>query len=186
MKAKALIIPAIPARWYAQDEKALKRLTALGVPKGKIYLGYTKAEHWSRIIMRKGEHLGIVGGLRAFGGLRDIPKAVARFHDQGATVVDVETSLDTRTHGVAMRDDATKPQRQSQEYDWLLAEERADARRKKSGKMLKREAYIVWRNPKLSIAEKADLTGWPPSTLNAVFGPSGAPAGRRPNSQATV
>jgi hypothetical protein len=39
---------------------------------------------------------------------------------------------------------------------------------------------------RLSIAEKADLTGWPPSTLNAVFGPSGAPAGRRPKQQATA
>jgi hypothetical protein len=172
--------PITPDRWYAHDEKAFKRLTALGAPAGKIYKGWTKVEHWSRIIMRKGEWLGIVGGLRAFGGLRDIPKAVKRFHDQGATILDVETKMDSRADGVTMRHDATKPQRQSQEYDRLLAEERADARRKKDGKMLKREAYVVWRNPKLSIAEKADLTGWPPSTLNAVFGPSGAPAGRRP------
>lgn len=130
--------------------------------------------------MRQGECLGIIGGLRAFGGLRDVPKAVKRFHDQGATVLDVETNQDTRAHGIAMREDMTKPQRQSKEYEKLLAEERAEARRKRDGKMGKRESYVVWRNPKLSIAEKADLTGWPPSTLNAVFGPSGAPAGRRP------
>lgn len=176
--------PLIPARWYAPDEKTQKRLIALGAPKGKIYMGWTKAEHWERVTMRNGECLGIVGGLRAFGGLRDIPKAVKRFHDQGATILDVETKQDTRTDGVEMRNDLSKPQRRSEEYDKLLIEERADARRKKDGKMLKREAYIVWRNPKLSIAEKADLTGWPPSTLNAVFGPSGAPAGRRPNQQA--
>jgi hypothetical protein len=154
----------------------------MGIPKSKIYHGWTKTEHWDRVTMRDGECIGIVGGLLAFGGLRDIPKAVKRFHDQGATILDIETQQDSRTHGVAMRDDATKPRRQSPEYIRLLNEERAEARRKKKGKYGKREAYVIWRNPKLSIEEKRDITGWAPSTLNAVFGPSGAPAGRRPKS----
>jgi hypothetical protein len=175
--------PLTAIRGYAPNKKVVARLVASGLTARQIYEA-EKGQTWDKITMRDGEVIGVVDGLRAFGGLREIKKAVERFHGQGATVLDVETGKDSRTHGIAMRDDVTKPDRQSPEYLKLL-EEKADARRKKDGKMLKREAYVVWRNPALSVAEKAELTGWPASTLNAIFGRSGAPAGRRPKQAAT-
>lgn len=177
--------PALKAvRGYAPNKRAVARLIASGLTMRQIYEA-EKGQTWDRFTMRDGEILGVVDGLRAFGGLREIRKAVDRFHGQGATILDVETGKDSRTHGISMRDDVTKPDRQSPEYLKLL-EEKADARRKKDGKMLKREALVVWRNPALTIKEKAAITGWPDSTLNAAFGPSGAPAGRRPKPQATT
>lgn len=47
--------------------------------------------------------------------------------------------------------------------------------------MAEREALIVWRNPKFSVAEAIDLMhGWRPANAYKVLGSRGVPAGRRP------
>ncbi len=179
-KAKAPQAKPEIVRSYAHDEKAMKRLVALGVPKGKIYLGYTKAEHWEKITMRNGEGLGVIDGLRAFGTHRTIKKAVAQFHGQGAVIIDHLTGQNSLTDGVAMFDDATGPRKPSAEYDKISKSEAADARRKKNGQMLYHDAHTIWFNPKLKIAEKIKLTKWSKGALYAEFKKSNGPTGRPP------
>jgi len=60
-------------------------------------------------------------------------------------------------------------------------DERAEKRRKDNGVMGVREATIIWRNPKFSVAEAIDLMpGWRPATAYKVLGKRDVPAGRRP------
>lgn len=169
----------IAVRGYAPDKKALARLMAAGLPKTKVYEA-DKGETWDKFTMRQGEYLGVVDGFRAFGGKRDMLKAVKRFHDNGATILDVETGQDSRAHGPAMHDDATKPRNPSSEYQRLTRDERADARRLKNEQMTKLQAHAVWFNPRLTTAEKEAITKWSRAALYKVFGPTGVPAGRPP------
>lgn len=168
-------------RWYAPDEKAAKRLVALGAVKAHIYHGWTKTEAWDRINMRRGETLGVVDGLRAFGKTkRPVKQAVAHFHEQGATILDIETGKDSRAHGIAMLDEIEKPPKPSAEYMAQLQEEKREAWRQKHGVMPKEKAYIIWRHPVMSVAEKLDLMhGWTKDLAYREFKETGRPAGRR-------
>lgn len=176
-----------PVRWYAPDQKAFDRLVALGAPERAIYRGW-KGELPGKFKMRQGEHLGVVNGYAAFGpGKRAIKAAVDAIHENGAAIRDVETGQDSHTHGHLMFDAATAPRRQSAEFKKQMADERADARRKKDGVMLKRDAFTEWHKKNgMSVDEKAAIIGWPRATLYAEFGPSGAPAGRRPKQQVEI
>ena len=170
-------------RWYAPTKKVFDRMVDRGIPKGAIYEGWTKAEHWTAIIMRDRkpkEALGVMDGLRAFGGLRDIKKAVTRFHGQQAVIVDIDTDQNSLTHGVDMFDAATGPRKFSPEYTKALQDERADKRRNKKGQMAKHDAQAIWLNPKLKTAEKAKLTRWSRAALYAAFGKSNSLTGRPP------
>lgn len=168
------------ARWYAPDEKAMKRLIAAGAPKEKIYFGWTKTQHWEKVTMRDGEGLGVVDGFRAFGTTkRPVKQAVQRFHDQGATIIDVETGMDSCRHGVQMYEAITKPPRPSPEYLRQLQEEKREAWRIKNGVMPKEKAYIIWRNAAMSVPDKLDLMhGWTKDLAYREFGHTGRPAGR--------
>ena len=172
--------PPKPVRYYAPDLKTENRLAALGADRKYIYRG-DNGEQPGKILLRSGECLGVVGGLRTFGRVIAIKKILKRFHTQGATVVDIETGMDSRTHGIEMFDDATGPKRQSSEYTKLMAAQRSDTYRKTNNMASKAEAEKVWRTPGLSVGEKAKATRWPRSALYAAFGKSHAPAGRRPN-----
>jgi hypothetical protein len=170
-------------RWYAQDKKVFDRLVTRGILKGAIYAGWTKAEHWTAITMRDRkpkEALGVIDGLRAFGGLRDIKKAITRFHGHGAVIVDIDTGQDSLTHGVDMFDAATGPRKFSAEYSKALQDERADKRRNKKGQMSRHDAQAIWLNPKLKTAEKAKLTRWSRAALYDAFGKSNSLTGRPP------
>lgn len=171
-----------PARWYAPDEKAQKRMLALGVPKSKIYTGWTKTECWGRVTMRKGEMLGVLDGLQAFGKTeRPVKQAVAHFHGQGATIIDIETGKDSRTHGITMLDEITKPPKPSAEYLAKMKEERREAWRQRHGVMPKAQAYAIWRHPVMSVHEKLKLMdGWTKDMAYQAFKETGRPAGRRP------
>jgi hypothetical protein len=168
-------------RWYAPDKKALDRLVYLGANKDHIFHGWTKSEHWEQVKMRKGETLGVVDGLRAFGTTkRPVKAAVARFHGQGATIVDIESGKDSRTHGIEMLDEIEKPAKPSAEYLAQLQEERREAWRQKHRVMPKEKAYIRWKDPVMSVKEKLDLMfGWTKDMAYRAFGPTGRPAGRR-------
>lgn len=175
-----------PIRWYARDRKDLARLLAAGAVKGRIYEA-EKGETADKISMRAGEYLGIVDGYLAFGKTRrQIGPAVDRLHSQGAFILDVETGRDSRTQGAAMFNDALDPPKPSAEYLAAKRKEKADARRNKNGVMPVREAFVIWRNPKMSVEEKLDLMhGWTKSLAYKELRITGAPAGRRPK-QATA
>ncbi len=172
--------PPKPIRYYAPDQKTENRLVALGADRKYVYRG-DNGEQPTKITLRNGECLGIVGGLRTFGGKINIKKILKRFHAQGATILDIETKRDSRTHGVEMFDEVDGPIRPSSEFKKLMAIERSDAYRKKHGMASKGEAQRTWLTPGLSVTEKAKITGWPKSALYAAFGKSNAPAGRRPS-----
>ena len=180
-KAKQPKSPPVAVRWYAPDEKAAARLLALGATERGLYRGW-KGQIPGKFKMRPGEFLGVVDGLRAFGtGKRVINQMVEAIHSDGATVLDLETGKDSRTHGTAMFSEATGPLRMSAEFKRKMADEKAEARRIKAGGMAKREAQIEWKKAGIMSAdERAELIGIPRSTLYALFGPSGATAGRRP------
>ena len=179
-KAKKPEILPKPIRWYAPDEKAFKRLAGLGAPERAIYRGW-KGEIPGKFKMRRGEVLGVVDGYSAFGnGKRAITKAVDAIHADGATVLDVETGRDSRTHGHILFDEATKPRGRSPEYRKMMAEGRADAYRKKHGQMAKANAFVIWRKAGMSVDEKAEVTGWSRASLYKAFKKTGAPAGRPP------
>lgn len=169
-------------RGYARHEKDAKRLVVAGIPDKYIYRA-DKKEVVGKFKMRKGEYLGVVDGLLAFGnGRRAIDAAVKLIHEAGATVLDVETGRDSRASGVQMLNEALDPPKPSPEYMAELARQRAATRRKENGVMGIREATIIWRNPKFSVAEAIDLMpGWKAANAYKVLGRRDVPAGRRPN-----
>ena len=132
--------------------------------------------------MKSGEALGVVDGYRAFGeGKRIITKAVDRFHAQGATIFDIETECDSRTHGHILLSEALGSRRRSAESKRRMADEATEARRIKAGGMSDREAEIEWKKSSImSTDERAELVGIPRSTLYVRWGRSGALSGRRP------
>lgn len=178
---KKIVTPQKAVRGYARHEKDAKRLEAAGLLPRQIYRA-DKGEVPGKFKMRPGEFLGVVDGLLAFGPTRrPFAAAVALIHAQGATILDVETGLNSRDNGVAMMDTALNPPKPSPEYLAEVARQRAEKRRKDNGVMAIREATIIWRNPKLSVVEAIDLMhGWRPATAYKVLGRRDVPAGRRP------
>lgn len=169
------------ARGYARNDKDAARLEAAGLTPRQIYRA-DKGQTLNKFKMRDGEALGVVDGLLAFGkGRRDIGAAVKLVHSWGAAVLDVETGRISTHHGVQMLNDALDPPKPSPEYMAEIARQRAATRRKDNGVMAIREATIIWRNPKFSVAEAIDLMpGWRPANTYKVLGKRDVPAGRRP------
>lgn len=169
-----------PVRWYAQNDKARTRLEGMGITRARIYEA-KNGETWNKIVMKAGDGLGIIGGLRIFGGAIAIKKVLKHFRDQGAIIIDCDSGQNSRDNEIDMFELATGPVRQSPEYKARMADERAEKRRLKSGGLPKREAQIEWKKPgAMSADERAKYIGIPRSTLYAMFGASGAVAGRRP------
>lgn len=168
-------------RGYARHEKDAKRLEAAGLLPRQIYRA-DKGQTLDKFKMRPGEFLGVVDGLLAFGkGRRAIDAAVKLVHSWGATVLDVETGRNSRDSGVQMLNEALDPPKPSPEYMAELARQKAVQRRKDNGVMGAREATIIWRNPKFSVAEAIDLMhGWKAANAYKVLGRRDVPAGRRP------
>lgn len=182
---KSAKTPQIAARGYARDQKDAKRLEESGLLPRQIYRA-DKGEALSKFKMRQDEFLGVVDGLLAFGkGRRVIDAAVKLVHSWGATVLDVETGRNSRASGVQMMNEALDPPKPSPEYMAELARQRAATRRKEQGMMAEREALIIWRNPKFSVAEAIDLMhGWRPANAYKVLGKRDVTAGRRPKARA--
>ena len=164
------------SRGYAASLSDEKRLRALGVK--TIYRG-DKGETFGKFKMRKGERLGVVNGLLAFGSARrEMVAAVKAVHAWGATIVDAETGLRSDKDGVEMMDLALAPRRPSDQYRAMQA---AGVRERVKGRMGKREALIIWRNPKLSVKEAIELMHkWSQATAYKQLGKRDVPAGRRP------
>jgi hypothetical protein len=171
------MIPKIAiARGFARNSADERRLKAAGV---KTIYRADKGETLGKFKMRRGELLGVVDGLLAFGtAKRDWTEAEKIVHGWGAAIYDVERHMRSDQHGAKMFDYALRPRRPSETYSAMQAESVAARTR---GRMDKRAAGKVWFLPKtkLSIAEKVALTGWPVATLYRTFGKANLPAGAR-------
>lgn len=161
------------AKAYAKDEAAADKLVALGVPRGKIYRA-DKGETLNRVRMRKGEFLGVVGGLLGLvDGVsqKEIDTAIDHIHSKGATVLDVETGLDSRTHGVKMMRLAFAPKGPDPETARAMQVKSVEARRGKAlsdADILKAEK--IWDDPRYRTFKHAlEAMGWRQSTAYHYF-----------------
>lgn len=177
--SQAQIAPKTPVRWYAQDDKTRLKLEARGVPRKQIYEA-ASGETWDKFKLKDGEYLGILGGLRIFGGAVAIKKAIEHFHSHGAAILDIETGQDSMSSGVAMYDRATGPRRLTDEDKTIMNEQRSDAYRQKHRMASKAEAHRIWHKVGPSIPAKVKATGWSKGALYEAFGRTGSPLGRRP------
>lgn len=162
-------------RGYAANAADEKRLKTAGVK--TVYRG-DKGETLERFRMRKGELLGVVNGLRAFGeARRNMVDAVKVVHGYGAAIVDVESGLRSDRDGVEMLSLALAPRRPSDNYRKAQA---AGVANRVKGRMGKREALIIWRNPAFSVKEAIELMHkWTQATAYKQLGKRDVPAGRR-------
>jgi hypothetical protein len=168
------------ARAYAQDEKAEQRMIALGIPKRKIYRA-DKGQTLGRFSMRKGEFLGVVGGVRGLitgDSKKAIDDAVDKVHGWGATVLDIETGFDSRTHGVKMFRLAFAPKGPEPEVAHAMQEAAAKARR--NGQMPIEKAETIWDDPRYhSLIHALEAMGWKQATAYTYFGPRFSRATRK-------
>tara|TARA_R110000868_G_scaffold71029_3_gene208416 strand:- start:5 stop:580 length:576 start_codon:yes stop_codon:yes gene_type:complete len=183
VKPKKPPIPPKPAlvaaRGYARDKADFARLQAAGLAPRAIYRA-DKGETLGKFKMRAGELLGVVDGLLALGaGRRAIGAAVKLVHGWGAAVLDVETGCTSTQHGVKMLNAALDPPKPSAEYLARITAEKREAWRVKNRVMPKAQAFLIWRNPNMSVAEKlALMQGWTKDIAYREFGHTGRPAGR--------
>ena len=170
-------------RGFARTEKDEARLLACGVPEKAIYRAY-RDQPFETVQLKSGE-LHVVDGFRSIGSGRSaIVAARKRVHDMGATIVDAETKLNSREHGVEMLDEALKPKKPSAEHMRLMQEKAAQLKRQE--RIAESAAQKFWRNSKLSVQEALELmTGWTQSAAYKVFGPRNFGAGRRRESLRT-
>lgn len=168
------------AKGFARGLSDEKRLRAAGIITA-IYRadqGQLPGNRQGQFKMRRGELLGVVDGLRAFGeAKRDMVAAEKLIHGWGAAVIDAETGLRSDRNGIEMLALALGPNRPSAEFKSMQA---ASVCERVKGRMPKREALVIWRNPKLSVSEAIELMPkWTQSTAYKQLGPRGVPAGRR-------
>jgi hypothetical protein len=173
-----MVVEIVIARGFARNSADEKRLRAAGVK--TIYRadkGELPGNRQGQFRMRKGELLGVVDGLLAFGGAkRDWTDAETLVHGWGAAIYDVERKQRSDQNGALMFDYANRPRRPSETYKAMQA---ASVESRTEGRMGKRAAEKIWRNQRLSVKEKVDLTGWPQATLYNTFKKTNVPAGRR-------
>jgi hypothetical protein len=88
------------SRGYARHEKDELRLRAVGIK--TIYRG-DRGETIDKFKMRRGELLGVINGLRAFGETRrDMVEAVKHIHAASAAIIDVESGNRSDRNGVEL------------------------------------------------------------------------------------
>lgn len=173
---------AIANRGYARNERERLILVDAGLSDDHIYMEGRGSEALDRIRMRQGELLGTVGGLRALGdSRRDIVAAVQHFHEMGAAIIDVMTGRRSDQHGAEMLDRALTRLR----GELVMPEGKAAAMQARSvrarvgGRMPRRQALAIWRDPKLTIGEAIKrMTGWSARTAYTLLGKRGLPSGR--------
>lgn len=160
------------ARAYAQNEIAEAKLIALGVPERKIYRAW-KGQTLDRVSLRSGELLGVIGGLRGLidgDSKKEIVKAIDRVHDQGATVIDLETGYESRKDGVKMMHLAFAPK--GPEPDVAREMQAKAAKKRRGGQMPEADAERIWDDPRYKTRGHAlEAMGWRSATAGKVFGP---------------
>jgi hypothetical protein len=172
---------AIAQRGYARNERDELLLLSLGLNSERIYLEGRGAETLDRIIMRQGELLATVGGLRALGNSRrDIVAATRRVHDMGAAVLDIETMARSDQRGAEMLDRAIADLNGELSMRPGQAREmqRKSVRSRIGDRMSQREAMKHWRDPRLSNGEAIRrMPGWSVRTAYMKLGKRGLPCG---------
>ncbi|MDE2100302.1 MAG: GIY-YIG nuclease family protein [Patescibacteria group bacterium] len=170
-------------RGYARNEKDEKRLVAAGLTKSSIYRE-DRGETLGKFRMRRGELLGVVNGLLAFGSARSaMIGAVKQMKEWGAAIIDAETGLRSDTDGAEMLDlGLTRFQGERS----MVGSKQAAKMQAKSvesrtkGRMSAHEAELIWRNEVLKTHEAlALMTKWTQASAYRVFGPRGVIAGRK-------
>ena len=172
----------IAQRGYCRNERERLILLDVGMPDHRIYLEGRGAESLDRIMMRQGELLATVGGLRPLGNSRhEIVAQVVRIRKMGAAIIDVETKQRSDRHGAEMLDRAlarikgeiTMPPGKAETM------QRKSVRSRIGDRMPMRQALAIWRDPKLTTGEAIKrMTGWSARTAYLRLGKRGLPSGR--------
>jgi len=169
-------------RAYARNERDEKRLIAAGVPARRIYRGDRGVEQWGNWTMRKGEVLGVVNGLLAFGTNRRAMMAALEKAEQGCfVIVDVETQLRSDKHSAKLLDLGLAKRHGEQAMKPGQAEsmQEASVAARTKGRMPQRSALVHWRNPELKTKQALKLMrGWSRGIAYKVLGKRGVPSGR--------
>lgn len=167
-------------RGYARNSRDEKRLIAAGVK--KIYREDRGAEQWGNWRMRKGERLGVVNGLLAFGTNRKaMMAALAKVKTWGAVIVDVEENLRSGRHSAELLDLGLRRRHGEASMKPGQAErmQEASTAAKTKGRMSQRKALKHWRNPDLNWKQAIRLMpGWSRSTAYDALGNRDVPTGR--------
>lgn len=143
-------------------------MIAAGVTKRDIYRDDRGAEQWGNWRMRKGERLGVVNGLLAFGTNRKaMMAALAKAEAGGFVIVDVEEHLRSDKHAAKLLDLGLRRRHgeASMKPGQAEAMQAASTAAKTKGRMPKREAMIKWRKADLTAKQALRLMpGWTRAT----------------------
>jgi len=110
-------------------------------------------------------------------------KGIARIHEMGAAVYDVETGLRSDRDDVDMLDiGLSRLHREaSMSPGQAIAMQKASVESRLSKRMPNREALVPWRDPAKTPQEAVEeMWGWSIGTAYRVLGPRGTGAGRKP------
>lgn len=170
-------------RGYARNSRDEKRLIAAGVSVRRIYREDRGVEQWGNWKMRKGERLGVVNGLLAFGTNRKaMMKALAKVKSWGAIIVDVEENLRSGPHSAELLDLGLRRRHGEAAMKPGQAEkmQEASTAAKTKGRMTKHKALIPWRDPAIKNWKDAlrKMPGWTRSTAYDQLGGRDVPSGR--------
>lgn len=173
-----------PTRAYARNERDEKRLIATGVPAKRIYRADRGDEAWGHWKMRKGELLGVVNGLLAFGNNRKaMMAALDTVEKWGAVIVDMEEIPPLRSdkHAAKLLDLGLRKRHGESAMKPGQAEamNEASVAARTAGRMPARQALVHWRNPALSAKQALRLMkGWSRGTAYKNLKTRGVPSGR--------
>lgn len=161
------------ARGFARNEREAEQLSGITT----IYRA-DKGETLRKFKMRPGELLGVVN-LRVFGETRyGMVAAVKAIHEMGAAIVDL-AGLRSDRDGAEMLDKALVKFVPSAAHAREM--QRRSVLARTTGRMGKRDALIIWRNPRFSTYEALDLMrGWSQRAAYLNLGPRLIGPGRRP------
>ncbi len=169
-------------RAYARNERDEKRLVAAGVPTKRIYREDRGVEQWGNWKMRKGERLGVVNGLLAFGtNRRAMMAALDKVASWGAIIVDVETGYDSRNGSAKLLDLglAKRHGEQAMKPGQAEAMNAASIAARTKGRMPMRSALVHWRNPELTAKQALKrMRGWSRGVAYKQLGKRQVPSGR--------
>ncbi len=167
---------------YARNAGDEKRLLAAGLPAKDIYREDSGAEQWGNWRLRTGEELWIVNGLLSFvTNRRAMMKALDTVEAWGAVIVDAETGLRSDKNGAKLLDLGLRKRHGEMAMKPGQAEEMQEASvaARTKGRMPKRQALVLWRNPELKTAQAIKrMKGWSRGTAYRAFGKRGVPSGR--------